>query len=186
MDCSPPGSSVHGTLQARILEWVAISFSRGSSWLRDRTQVSYTAGDSLPSEPPGKPPVPHGGIVWFWSPVRPPLNRNRDVFQLNSGELGKTGDFCFPPCVCIVHHSLLGQCIIKTRQCELNWTECVESVFHHHSNAIHEALFFFQFFFVWNLFLLLLCFICLGFFSQFNFKVVFLPRTIHHPMFVFI
>ena len=32
MDCSPPGSSVHGILQARILEWVAISFSRGS-WL---------------------------------------------------------------------------------------------------------------------------------------------------------
>ena len=31
MDCSPPGSSVHGILQARILEWVAISFSRGSS-----------------------------------------------------------------------------------------------------------------------------------------------------------
>ena len=31
MDCSPPGSSLHGTLQARILEWVAIPFSRGSS-----------------------------------------------------------------------------------------------------------------------------------------------------------
>ena len=31
MDCSPPGSSIHGILQARILEWVAISFSRGSS-----------------------------------------------------------------------------------------------------------------------------------------------------------
>ena len=44
MDCSPPGSSVHGILQARILEWVAISFSRGSSWPRDRTQVSRTAG----------------------------------------------------------------------------------------------------------------------------------------------
>ena len=39
-DCSPPGSSVHGIFQARILEWVAISFSRGSSWPRDRTQVS--------------------------------------------------------------------------------------------------------------------------------------------------
>ena len=40
MDCSPPGSSVHGIFQARILEWVAISFSRGSSQPRDRTQVS--------------------------------------------------------------------------------------------------------------------------------------------------
>ena len=44
VDCRPPGSSVHGILQARILEWVAISFSRGSSWLRDWTQVSHIAG----------------------------------------------------------------------------------------------------------------------------------------------
>ena len=43
-DCSPPGSSVHEILQARILEWVAISFSRGSSRPRDETWVSYTAG----------------------------------------------------------------------------------------------------------------------------------------------
>ena len=39
MDCSPPGSSVHGIFQARILEWVAISFSKESSWPRDWTQV---------------------------------------------------------------------------------------------------------------------------------------------------
>ena len=44
MDCSPPGSSVHGIFQARILEWVAVPFSRGSSRPRDRTQVSCTAG----------------------------------------------------------------------------------------------------------------------------------------------
>ena len=44
MDCSPPGSSVHGIFQARILEWVAISFSRGSSLSRDRTRVSRIAG----------------------------------------------------------------------------------------------------------------------------------------------
>ena len=37
MDCSPPGSSVHGIIPARILEWVAISSSRRSSWPRDRT-----------------------------------------------------------------------------------------------------------------------------------------------------
>ena len=43
-DCSPPGSSVHGILQERILEWVAISFSRGSSQLRDQTWVSCIAG----------------------------------------------------------------------------------------------------------------------------------------------
>ena len=44
VDCSPLGSSVHGILQARVLEWVAISFSRGSSPPRDRTQVSRIAG----------------------------------------------------------------------------------------------------------------------------------------------
>ena len=44
MDCSPPGSSVHGVIQARILEWFAILFSRGSSWFRDQTQVSCIAG----------------------------------------------------------------------------------------------------------------------------------------------
>ena len=44
MDCSLPGSSVHGISQARILEWVAISFSRGFSWSRDQTQVPCTAG----------------------------------------------------------------------------------------------------------------------------------------------
>ena len=53
MDCSPPGSSVHGIFQARILEWTVISFSRGSSWLRNRTQVSCFAG-------------------WFWG-VRAPI-----------------------------------------------------------------------------------------------------------------
>ena len=37
MDCSPPGSSVHGSLQARILEWVAMPSSKGSSWPRDQT-----------------------------------------------------------------------------------------------------------------------------------------------------
>jgi len=55
MDCSPPGSSVHGILQARILHWVAIPSSRGSSQLRNQTQVSLIAGNCLPAELPGKP-----------------------------------------------------------------------------------------------------------------------------------
>ena len=53
-DCSPPGSSVRGILQARILEWVAIPFSRGSFWPRDRTWSPALQADSLPSQPPGK------------------------------------------------------------------------------------------------------------------------------------
>ena len=44
MDCSPPGSSVYGILQARILEWVAVPFSRGSSQPRNHTRVSCIAG----------------------------------------------------------------------------------------------------------------------------------------------
>ena len=46
MNCGPPtpGSSVHEILQRRILGWVAISFSRGSSWSRDQTQISYITG----------------------------------------------------------------------------------------------------------------------------------------------
>ena len=58
MDYSPPDSSVHGILQARILEWVAVPSSRGSSQRRNRTRVSYlscTAGRFLTAEPPGKP-----------------------------------------------------------------------------------------------------------------------------------
>ena len=44
MDCSPPGSSVHGILQARVLEWIAMPSSRGSSTPKDRTWVSCMAG----------------------------------------------------------------------------------------------------------------------------------------------
>ena len=65
MDCSPPGSSVQEILQARILEWVAISYSRGSSWPKDPALQA----DSLPTEPSGKliflletPPVAHNTL----------------------------------------------------------------------------------------------------------------------------
>ena len=57
MDCSPPGSSVHGILQARILEWVAMPFSRGFSWPRALTHVSCVScisRGSSPLAPPGK------------------------------------------------------------------------------------------------------------------------------------
>ena len=53
MDCSLPGSSVHGILQARILEWVAISSSRGSFPPKDPTWISYIAGGLFSTEPQG-------------------------------------------------------------------------------------------------------------------------------------
>ena len=59
IDGSPPGTSVHWLLQARILEWVAMPSSRGSSWPRDRTCISYVScvGRQVlnPLAPPGKP-----------------------------------------------------------------------------------------------------------------------------------
>ena len=60
MDCSPPGSSVHGILQARILEWVVLPSSRGTSPPRDQTcvsQASCIAGGFFTAEPLGKPQV---------------------------------------------------------------------------------------------------------------------------------
>ena len=55
MGCSPPVSSLHGIFQARILEWVAISSSRGSSWPRDQTRVSCIAGWFLTLSYQGSP-----------------------------------------------------------------------------------------------------------------------------------
>ena len=58
MDYSPPVSCVHGILQARILQWVALPSSRGSSWPRDQTRVSSSScivGGFFTTEPPGKP-----------------------------------------------------------------------------------------------------------------------------------
>ena len=57
MDCSPPGSSVHEIILARIVDWVAISFSRESSWLRDQNQVSCLAARLFTTVPHGKPSI---------------------------------------------------------------------------------------------------------------------------------
>ena len=62
MGCSLPGSFVHGISLARILEWVAISFSRRSSQPRDRTCISCLAGEFFTTEPPGKP-----NNIFTWS-----------------------------------------------------------------------------------------------------------------------
>ena len=56
-DCSPPGSSVHRILQARILEWAAIPFSWGSPWPATEPRSPALQTDSLPPEPPGNPNI---------------------------------------------------------------------------------------------------------------------------------
>ena len=59
MDCSLPGSSVHGILQARILEWVAICFTMGSSNPGIKPGSPILQANSLPSEPPGSESESH-------------------------------------------------------------------------------------------------------------------------------
>ena len=68
MDCSPPGSSVHGFLQARPLERLAISSSRGSSWFRDRTHISCIPCISRHSLFLGHLGSPFNSIMWDVSP----------------------------------------------------------------------------------------------------------------------
>ena len=63
MDCNPPVSSVHGTSQAGILEWVAISFPRGSSNPGIELSSTTLAGGSFTTDPSGKPQgINYGGI----------------------------------------------------------------------------------------------------------------------------
>ena len=68
IDCSPPGSSDHRILQARILEWVAISSSRGSSWPRGWTHISHVSciGRRVLDIAPGKPPDLSGDLCPLW------------------------------------------------------------------------------------------------------------------------
>ena len=63
MDCSPPGSSVHGIFQARILEWVTISYSMGTSWSRDQTHISCISCIVR-------------GILYHWATGKPVLGHN--------------------------------------------------------------------------------------------------------------
>ena len=70
MDCSPSGSSTHDIFQARILEWVAISYSKASSWPRNKTHVFCVScifcrqADSLPLVPPEKPISPFSLLIF--------------------------------------------------------------------------------------------------------------------------
>ena len=85
MDCSPPGSSVHGILQARILEWVATSFSRESSWPRDWTEVSHIAGRCF--------------NLWATREAPSPIPNSLSKHTYLSGLIPKPSPMrCSPPC----------------------------------------------------------------------------------------
>ena len=72
MDCSLPGSSVHGISQAEILEWVAISFSRGSSQPRDWTLISWIPDRFFTTEPTGN--------IYRWYRYRLDIDIDTDTF----------------------------------------------------------------------------------------------------------
>ena len=79
---SLPGSSTHGILQARILEWVAMPSSKGSSWPRNQTWVSCgscIAGRFFTAELPGKPCIPR---TWSWYLPDPPTKRSFSLLLL--------------------------------------------------------------------------------------------------------
>ena len=82
MDCSPPGSSVHEILQARILEWVAVPFSRGSSQSRDGPRSPALQADSLPLSHQGSPDI----LIWvhnkadFKKPKKKLLKSEKTIF----------------------------------------------------------------------------------------------------------
>ena len=87
MDCSPPISSVHGIIQARIPEWVAISFSRGPSRPRDWTWVSSLLADSLLSEPPANIYIP----IYNWNRNEISASKiNLPTSEVSSSELSLT------------------------------------------------------------------------------------------------
>ena len=104
---SPPGSSVHGVLQARILEWVAIPFSRGSSQPRDWTQISYTAG-RLPSEPPEKPMVPGIQLMEVWEPPPPHIPHPWSCMCVKTGVCISLKRVCLFPQILRWVHDLKG------------------------------------------------------------------------------
>ena len=112
MDCSLPGSSVHGIFQARVLEWVAFSFFRGSSWPRDWTQVSRIAGRHF--------------TIWA----------TREAHRCLDTKIGKLITFVFNNCSCSVAQLcpalcnpmdcsmpgfLVLYCLLKFAQIHVHW-----------------------------------------------------------------
>ena len=98
MDCSLPGFSAHGIFQARVREWVAISFSRGSSRPRDRTQVSHIAGRCFTLWATREAPlwINYLLISWLQSP---------STVILEPKKIKSVTASTFPPSIC---HEMMG------------------------------------------------------------------------------
>ena len=116
MDCSPPGSSVHGIFQARILEWVAMPFSRVSpGYLPCCRQIL------LPTKPPGKP------LLDFWMSAMVGCTNNRNKNQQGSikctGPLKVLFNFMQPSQTLLVKLPLGKACVrVCVRVCVLAYS----------------------------------------------------------------
>ena len=122
VDCSPPGSSIHGILQERM-EWVAISFSRGSSRPRDLTQVSHIAGRRFNlCATREAPTISKHKCVWvLWAISSKWLNTKRESFNLQPSQTEIVGNLG----TCYLHFASEGGkfCGIKP----LTWGICTHS-----------------------------------------------------------
>ena len=103
MDCSPPGSSVHGVLQASMLAWVTILLSRESSRPREQTWSPALQPDSLLSEPPGKPYRARLFRFHLLAPVSAPRSHKSHLLCLSvnrspsdNGQAGSCLHICSP------------------------------------------------------------------------------------------
>ena len=116
MNCSLLASSVHGILQARILEWVASSFSRGSSWLRDQTQVSHIAGRFVTIWATGKP--------YYLQSVEflEPNNAFYLLFASNSSRMHFSVSFCSNACFSFCMPACLLSCFTRVQLFAALWT----------------------------------------------------------------
>ena len=99
MDCGPPGSSVHGIFQANILQWVAISSSRGTAQPQDPNDicVSCVAGEFFTAEPLGKP-IMHTNVKkqYTWNLTGGPVVKNLPANAGNMGSIPGQGRFYKP------------------------------------------------------------------------------------------
>ena len=130
MDCSPPGSSVHGISQARILEWVAISFSRGSSYPGMESRSPALAGGLFASEPPGYliiiDKVRHGRAV-RGAESRIPLSNNCKDSIINSVQRHSLFNHLIPsseafsPTAATESTREISSCITKLQECPINF-----------------------------------------------------------------
>ena len=90
--CSLPSFSIHGIFQVRVLEWVAISFSRGSSQPRIKPGSPSLQADALPSEPPGKPHASKGMLKILQAELQQYVNCELPVVQAGFKKARGTSD----------------------------------------------------------------------------------------------